>query len=357
MPKLLTINPSAIDDLLKRQNLKQWWVAEQLGIDRKTLTRWLTGQTKQVQATSLTKLASLLGVGIDQLHAGDSAIYGTIYATTEQQKAAALLIEQESLVEALTPSGKWPLLEGLLKANLVPGLPKTLLAQLYNYLCIAAWRQSNLSASEAYLVTAFNLLEGQTHMAVFVRAKLNQATLASFRGNTQAAIDGYQYCIEQSAFLDSADVKAAALSNLGCVYQEYGDLSKAICTQQKAINAYEALNKPLNLGIAWIGLCDALIEQGKLKDAQLACEKSRTFVLQSGQQRGVADCDLFQAMIHLANNNTEQAQLSYQLAISKYEQLQIFEGRNYLVGAQLAAQQGNSERALAHVERLSLIHI
>lgn len=342
------LNLVFFDNRFRELELKQWWLAEAIGVDRKTIGRWLTGQTKKIQKENLIKLAEILECLEDDLILADET---SLFASSEEQKAAAKLIDQENLLEILTPSGKWPLLEGLIKASLEPNLPISLLGQLYNFLCIAAWRQSHLDRAESYLKKALEIASKSNHKSVMARAKLNEATLASFRGRIEESLAGYEFCIENQKYLDEPGVYAAALSNIGCVYQEYGDLQKSIEFQLKAIKAFTDLNKALNLSIAYIGLCDAYIELDQLEDAWAACEQSLKYAEQSQMQRGFADCDLFFAMILCSKNDFEEASLYWNKANEKYKELSIEEGRVYRVGALVSAGLKKVEDAKKMIEK------
>ena len=40
------LNHSFVREIIKQKNYRKWWVAEQLGISRRTLHRWLSGETE-----------------------------------------------------------------------------------------------------------------------------------------------------------------------------------------------------------------------------------------------------------------------------------------------------------------------
>lgn len=324
------LNLVYFDNRFRELELKQWWLAEEIGVDRKTVGRWLTGQTKRIRKDNLTKLAEILECIEEDLVLKDEA---SQFASSNEQKAAAKLIEQENLLEILTPTGKWPLLEGLIKASMEPNLPFSLLGQLYNFLCIAAWRQSNLDKAELYLKKAIEIANKTDHKSVIARTKLNEATLASFRGKIEESLAGYQYCIDNKKYLEDPGVYASALSNIGCVYQEYGDLDKSIEYQKKAIEAFQELDKPLNLSIAWIGLCDAYIEKGLLDEAWSACEESMNNAEKSQMQRGIADSNLFFSLILSAKSEFQKSYDYWVKAKKKFKELDINEGRTYRAGA------------------------
>ena len=336
------------DNRFRELELKQWWLAEEIGVDRKTIGRWLTGQTKRIRKDNLKKLSEILECVEDDLILKDEA---SQFASINEQKAAAKLIEQENLLEILTPTGKWPLLEGLIKASMEPHLPLSLLGQLYNFLCIAAWRQSDLEKAEAYLVKAKEMASKTSHQSVIARTKLNEATLASFRGNIKESIDGYQYCIDHQKYLDEPGVLASALSNIACVYHEYGDFDKALAYQLQAIEEFTKQEKPLNLSIAYIGLCDVHLELGQLDEAWAACEKSLEMAKSSQMQRGLGDCDLFFSLILSKKGKFEEALNYWKKCHAKFLSLGIDEGRTYRAGAVCFYGLENENEAIELVDK------
>jgi tetratricopeptide (TPR) repeat protein len=341
------LNLVFFDNRFRELELKQWWLAEEIGVDRKTVGRWLTGQTKRIRKDNLKKLSEILDCVEKDLILRDEA---SQFASVNEQKAAAKLIEQENLMEILTPSGKWPLLEGLIKASLEPNLPLSLLGQLYNFLCVAAWRQSDLDRADSYLKKAQEILAKTNHKSVLARTRLNEATLASFRGKFKKSLEGYLYCIENQKYLDEQGVYASALSNIGCVYQEYGDLEKSIHYQELAIKEFEDMEKPINLSIAYIGLCDTLIEMDELDKAWSACEKSMKYATESHMKRGLGDCDVFFSFIHSKRGNYDKAMDSFEDAEDKFKVLGITEGRTCRAGAMALAGLGKKEEALELLE-------
>lgn len=342
------LNLVYFDNRFRELELKQWWLAEEIGVDRKTIGRWLTGQTKRIRKDNLSKLAEILECIEEDLVLKDEA---SQFASSSEQKAAAKLIEQENLLEILTPTGKWPLLEGLIKASMEPNLPLSLLGQLYNFLCIAAWRQSNLDKAEMYLNKALEIANKTNHKTVIARAKLNEATLASFRGNIEESLVGYKYCIDNKRYLEEPGVYASALSNIGCVYQEYGDLDKSIEYQKMAIKAFTELDKPLNLSIAWIGLCDAYLEKGLLEEAWNACDESMSNAKKSQMQRGIADANLFFSLILSAKSKFQESFDYWIKAEKKFKELGIDEGRIYRAGAVALAGIGKLKEANEMINR------
>lgn len=133
MPKapLPLLNLAFTLDRLRELGLKQWWVADQIGVDRKTVGRWLAGQVKRLAPANLEALARVLSCAPEALALKDES---DGFASRTEQEEAAQAIAAEKLLETLHPSHQWKLLESLIKATLQPDLPLPLLGQLYNQL-------------------------------------------------------------------------------------------------------------------------------------------------------------------------------------------------------------------------------
>lgn len=59
---LVRLDPNAIRETIGNQELKRWWVAEQAGIHRTTLRRWLSGGIQRVRPEHVSMLARVLNV-------------------------------------------------------------------------------------------------------------------------------------------------------------------------------------------------------------------------------------------------------------------------------------------------------
>ncbi|MGZ5280378.1 MAG: helix-turn-helix transcriptional regulator, partial [Pseudobdellovibrionaceae bacterium] len=68
MAKLdIRLNHVFLKNRVTELGIKQWWLAEQVGVDRKTVIRWIQGQVKSVQIENAEKLAKILDCHVDEL--------------------------------------------------------------------------------------------------------------------------------------------------------------------------------------------------------------------------------------------------------------------------------------------------
>ena len=198
--------------------LKQGWVARQVGVDRKTVSRWVTGKVKRMSRESAEALAAVLDCDLDELTVSDEA---DVLATKEEQRVAAKLIQDNDLLQLLSPSDNWKLAEGVIRATLQPDLPRAQLGQLYNLLSIAAWRQGNYDEGRQRAERALELGEALGDQAIAHKARANLATIASLKGSQAEALEGYERCLAAPEYFANKRDHAAALSNVGAVYRSY----------------------------------------------------------------------------------------------------------------------------------------
>ena len=344
----VALNLAALDDKLREQGLKQWWLAEQIGVNPKTVNRWLTGQVRRVRRDSLDRVAQELGCRIESLIDDDPQFHA---ATDDERVEAARLIESENLLEILAPAGRWPLLEGLIKATLRSDLPLSLLGRLYTQLSIAAWRQSHLQRAEDYARRSIDCAQRARHRAVLAEATLNRATLAAFRGRLPEAMDLYRECIAAQVYFDEPSAVGKAYSNLGFTALEYGDPDAAEHWQNLAVAIFAAADKPFNLAIAQIGLALVFIERREFDAAASALDDAAKTSKVAKYLRAEADVPLLRAILHAERGSLEEARSALESAVKRYEELGIDEARTYRVRAQVARLSGDFKQATMLLEK------
>jgi tetratricopeptide (TPR) repeat protein len=346
-PRFRKLNVAFLRHRLHQLGFKQWWVADQIRVDRKTLTRWLTGQVQQIQSDNLERLANCLHCEAADLISRE----GDIVATRAERLKAARLIEREALLETLGPIGEWRMLETLIRATMQPELPLSTLGQLYNQLSIAAWRQSHLTRAEPYAAKALEIGRRCRSRAVIAAANLNQGTLAAFRGRLKEALSSYKKCIRLSLSLGDEVTRAKAMSNCGAVYLDAGKWKDAIRWQQRAISSFARLGKSTNECIAWIGLADALLTGGRLKAAWDAATHAHALTGRPNYRRGRCDVSLLRAEILVKRSRLHAAAVELSRARAGFEVLEIRESRVETTAALIARLQGNLDEATRFLDR------
>lgn len=319
------LNSSYLKNRIVELGLKQWWLAEQVGVDRKTVIRWLHGKVKSVQSENIDALCRVLDCKVSDITLENAADQ---LASIDDQKQAAQLLAQSSLIEKLGPIGEWNVIESLLKATIVPGLPLNVLGDLYNQLAVASWRQSKIDQADLYNQKALDIAHKSQDKTILAHAKLSQANIFSWRGKTKKAIETYKEIIELKDFVDEKAL-GATYSNLGGVLYECGDLKQGEEYQKKALALFLVRGSPTNHSISHTHLAIIYLRTGDLDLAQIECDKAIQFAKADGFKRGLFEGDLIQAEIFAHKGIKEPALELMKKSLSDFSSMKIEEGLNY----------------------------
>lgn len=325
MARDLVLNSIFLKNRIAELGIKQWWLAEQVGVDRKTVIRWIQGKVKSIQIENAEALAKILNCNLDDLTLSNEADQ---LASAEDQKIAAQLLASSSLIEKLGPIGEWNVIEGLLKATIVPNLPTNILGELYNQLTVASWRQSKIEQADLYNKKAEELGHKSGDKSVLAGALLSKANIFSWRGKSKTAIQTYQECLKLATFIQPKTI-GSTYSNLGAVLYESGDFDSGESYQKKAIGIFTFHGKPMNLSIAWCHLAMIYLQKNQLKLARQANEKSIIFATQDDYRRGLHIGNLIHGELASRSGNPDEARKKLSAGLNGFLKIGVEEGLNY----------------------------
>lgn len=210
-PDSVLLNIAYVERRFRELDLKQWWVAEQIGVNRQTVMRWFTGQVKRARTENVQRLAECLACPVDVLIAAKET---DVFATSRDQKDAAELIIDEDLYNLCRKERKLALLESIARSVLAPNLPLGRLAELYlllSYTRISLHEfQDGLDFAERALSTARKI--GDESMAA--RAQSRKASALFNMGRLEEARHLHSACYDQMGEVDLA-AKKVILVNVG----------------------------------------------------------------------------------------------------------------------------------------------
>ena len=325
LPKEVALNIHLVKNEIIEQELKQWWVAEQLGVDKKTVSRWLNGKVKFVQRENAKKVAHLLGLEVESLCLAESE---KNYATNEDQKKAAELLASSQLIDKLGPIGEWDVVESLLKATLVPNLPKYVLGELYNQMSITLWRQGKMNAAQTFAQKAFTIGEELEDKSILATSTLSQANLLSWQGKIDEAVARYKKVMAWERFIPAKEL-GSALSNLGATLWEAGEFEEAWLYQEKAYKVFLQENKKMNMSIASIQMAFIAWEKGEYQKAEVLALRSMEEAKEADYLRGQSMGALVLAEL-VARKGEKDVSLGYlESGLDSFAQQEIEEGFNF----------------------------
>lgn len=336
MKKDILLNSVFVKNRIQELEIKQWWLAEQIGVDRKTVSRWLNGKVKTIQRDNAQALAQILKCQIEDLTVSDKTEQ---LASKKDQRAAAKLLKSSSLIDRLGPIGEWDVIESLLKATILPDLPKSILGEMYNLLAVAAWRQSKIDEASEYIKKAEEIAVKTGDKAVLAGALLNKANVYSWRGQTSRSVEIYEKCIELEKYIAPKSL-GAAYSNIGATFAESGNLARAIEFQLKSIERFKLHGSPTNLSISHCHLAMIYLKKDDLQEAQTHCDLSLRYAQKDEYKRGLQMSKLIQAEIEARKSNKILATRLLEEALDGFEKLGIIEGLNFEFAGRISRLNG-----------------
>lgn len=346
-PPELILNSVFLKNRLAELGIKQWWLAEQVGVDRKTVVRWVQGKVRSLQRANAEALCTILQCSLEELTLADEADQ---LASAEDQRRAAQLLAESSLIDKLGPIGEWNVVEALLKATIVPNLPTHVLAELYNQLTVASWRQSKFDQAEIYNRRAEELARISGDNSALAAALLSKGNLFSWRGKSRSSIEAYREALALEKFLEPGAM-GATLSNFGAVLYEAGDLNAGEAMLREAFRHFEGGGKPMNVSILWAHLAILNLSKGDVPAAETAVEASLRFAREADYRRGLAMGELLRAEVRARRGEVAGADEALRAGLAAFAALGIEEGLNYEFAGRVCRLLGRGEESLFYLEK------
>ncbi len=332
-----------IDEL----GLRRWWIAEQTGVDRRTLHRWLAGKTGRIPGEKLRELARMLDTDVADL----LLVSEPLLATPSDQVRAAKSLLDSQLLETVMPSHQFALFEQLAKGLVVPGLSDGDLGQLYMALALALFRQSKLNDAFHYAALARQIADTTADRPLQLRADMQLAFREYVRGNYERAIERDEANLRLSQALEDTRLTAACLSNLGDQYREFGWFERSEACQREAIRLYEQEQIPASLVFCHLGLVMLGQDRQDYEMAQYHLRVARDIAADADFQRGLADCDLFESVTLAETGQSNMAMARLTAALDGYQRLNIREPRTHAMAARVYRLAGRRRDARQSLQR------
>lgn len=348
----IVLNSAWLRNRVAELGLKQWWLAEQVGVDKKTVIRWLHGHVRSIQPGNAEALAGVLGCRVADLELPRGAVD---LASADDQRRAAALLATSALLDKLGPVGEWDVIESLLKAVAVPDLPLHVLGTLYNRLCIACWRQSKIEHAEAYNRAAFDAARRCGDQALLAGAHASCANLLHWRGACAQAEAQYRAGLELARFIEPSAV-GGLHCNLGASLYETGELDAGEQHLREALAHYRFGGSAMQVSIVCCHLAMLALRRGDLSAARVHTEASEAHALRADYRRGVATGAMLHAEIEARLGNLPAAHGALQRGLAAFKALGIAEGPNCEIEGRvlrLSRRPADARRALAEGLRRS----
>ena len=299
MDEPVRVNSDWLRNRLVARGLTQWWVAEQIGVDRRTVMRWVNGQVRTIRSGNARALAKVLDCDIhDLLEARGPASL----ASVEDQRAAGRALAQAGVLDCLGPLHQWNVAESLLKATAVSDLPPAVLGSLYHQLGVALWRQDKLTEAEVHNDAALAIARRIGDGELEVRALGSRANLLWWRGEVEAAMSDWRDALASTASIKPRD-RAGLHSNLGAALYETGHIDAGRVEIETALDLLQDGGTPMQESIARGHLALLALDCDEMIEAERQARRSEALARSGDYRRGLALAHLLLAEVHAATRD------------------------------------------------------
>lgn len=338
-----TLNPTALRRRIAALGLRQWWLAEQLGVDRRTVLRWVNGQVRQIAPERAAALAGILGCPVSELLRHDAR---APLASADDQRRAGAAIAASRLLDRLGPVGEWDVAEQLIRAAAVPDLPLQVLGRLYHQLCVACWRQDKLAEAATHNAAALAIAERCGDLPLHADVLGSRANLAFWRGDTGAAFAAWREALALAPWL--APRQTGALhSNLGAALAECGDAAAGTRHLREALRCFAADGTAMNRAIAHGQLALLALAQGDDAAAAAHNASARAEARRGDYRRGLALAELVQGVLAARAGDAERAREALRRGLADFDEQGIAESLNHRLAAEAWRTLGDVDAARA----------
>ncbi|MCC7477814.1 helix-turn-helix transcriptional regulator [bacterium] len=290
MPRAETalINQLALAKRLREGSIKQYLLAQKIGVAPLTVNRWLTGKVKRISLDNLERLAAELKCEAEELTVRNAA---ELHATQAEQSQAARLLVSRETQSLFVKQGQFASYESLLRAVMHPGMPARDLMATYSSLTMAAAEQSRFEQAREY---------AQARQALAVRlgdtfneleARLNLLTIDGASGQLERARRGIQTIVSDARWIPEFRGYGMAVLNLHYISFLEGELDRAVKVSVQLVDFCESRS--------WLKIKDSLflqaamvaLEAGEFSLSQRFCRLSievQHFTLSPGMRNALS---------------------------------------------------------------------
>lgn len=343
MPAALTLNSTALRQRLAQLGLRPWWLAEQLGVDRRTVLRWVNGQVRHIQQPQAKALADVLNCPLDELLLHEPH---TLLATPQDQRAAGTALASSTLLDRLGPVGEWDVIEQLVRAAAVPDLPLHVLGRLHHQLCVACWRQDKLNEARQHNDSTLAIAHRCGDKSLLADALGSRANLQFWRGDWPAAQGSWHEALALSHWLTPRQ-RGALHSNLGASQAEAGAPEQGRAQLLLALACFDIDGTPMNHSIARAHLALIALMAGETDEGEEQAARAHAAAQNGDYRRGLALSHLLRAQAAAQRGQEANTRRALEQAGQTFAELGIVEANTSLLAARALRWLGDGAGALA----------
>lgn len=277
--------------MISEKEVKQWLLARRLGIDRKTISRWVSGRTQRISKDNLTKLCDILEIGESEIIVGSRL---EALGTREDRWEAARKLHEDDLIEIVGPTGNWELAESLVKSTIDPEMPAGLLSKLYLLLARVYHYLRRGEDFRRCSEISMRYAEQVSDELMYHQARLCLGTSFLMEAKLRECTKHYTACLETPELFTGKAI-AATYSNLSSAYHQLAEFQLALEYSDNALKAWAKVKPNMSHATAYYLRAQVAIELSMAKEAKEAITRCRRMAEQIRYHRIGNLCHAMQA--------------------------------------------------------------
>lgn len=300
------LNRELLISQISKGSIKHLWLANQIGVSEKTLSRWVSGNVTRIRSSNLNKLALALDCSREDLIAEPDV---DDYPSDKDRNVLINELNNDGLLYQLLVSSKIKLVISLIKSTFHSSLPSGVIANFYIKLGYAALIHRKFRTAKKYISKGLTKAELTNDKQLIFSAKLGLAITYFFECDYQKC---QYYLMECEQNIQCSGQEKAHFFNTFAMYYLYtGDLQTCIeysskCIEECAPNT-ESIEKELFLSSALQLRGASQLLGGNTEQARISCKESLEAAERSRYKRSIAVSKAYLAAVYAVDGEIELA--------------------------------------------------
>lgn len=233
--RIVRLNNRRLRDRVSELGLKQWVLARQAGVTRRTVIRWISGEVSRITTDNLQNLARAVDLSPGEL-SSELSMEQSASASEQQQAADALLSHDTG--EMFLRSQNYQAYERMLSAVRHPNMSMEQLASVYLHMAASAAMQHEFARAREHSHQCIACAERCQNREVEFSARVNLAVIHSETGHVARMHDELEVLL---AMMESQEVRKPYRSvciNISRACRLMAELARATSFAIDAVKLY-----------------------------------------------------------------------------------------------------------------------
>jgi tetratricopeptide (TPR) repeat protein len=339
------LDTSLVETRMATLGLKQYWLAEQLGVHPRTVLRWVNGQVRRIQREHLGVLARHLQCREEELSPAE------VEGEMDPRAEAARTLVDDDILTLLTPSGSFPMVEKVIAATLDGAITLHTKGKLLVMLSLAVGRQFRCDDAIAHARAAEDIGRRLGNRVIVARAGYAEAWARLYAGEIPAAHALFQRAVDDLTFLGEPADAAMAWFGLGSCQGFENDHEAGLRSLGEAIARLDPNERPLDASLPLYVRGVMLTDVGRYDEAARDLERSRELAASVGWKAGVGRATAAAADVLARRGAIAEALTRYAEALACFADDAFIHPAVLIAGASVFRRAGDQARARAEIER------